>query len=1128
MTDMRKKLSKKISQGGSMMVEAMAMLALIALVTPTLYKKSAERTTELQDINTATHVRTLAKAVDNYVSANYQALLEENLSAADAVHEIDITSQELASFLPYGYSFDNLKNFGTPRVRLKRQGDSESITSFVQFPKKTEIGEMRASRIASMIGSNGGYITRNGDAKGVGGVWSLGSSEIGNLGLDTSKGSVVVASSEAINSATSGALENEKYLQRTAVEAESEKWRNSMSTDLYMGGVAGSTNMNSILGVKQMIIGATDGNDADLVLSDSSEKGGSAWFAGNFSALEDMFKLEQGADGYTMDFANAINAQTDMGNPRISFIGGNIEFDADAENGMATATFGANTTVNKTFEAKGDTSVATGPGSIFQAGADGKYITAEDNKLSLLSGNIITETNAAVKTTTIATDLVATNKTNLQGTTVIGSDENKVRPQFITESSARLNVQGNAFVRDTLEATNIKSADFDVLNLSAGGVAENSNRWLKANGDGVTIANINNVDDVRLKINNTDSTTLLGAGGLSKVELGDTEAIFQGGDTAVLYTENQNGIVTLQDGAIILSKKGNQGANNQNKITMQSADTDIQTNIFKIYNDNAGEVLTINTVAPDGVTTNLNSKNLTINNEVTEGEQGKLTITGNQLFQVLPDSVSTNTPTSNVEIDPSSFRVSSIDNYSGVPVNILAVDTEDIDGKIDGKLTDNGSVYIRRGAIELETPNLSVAQGARVADEGVGYIEASRFVSNAYDPISERDDSIAQPVFAGDYTSGLYGSGYNQYDRYMVNPAYTSVMHDIKLTTRGGARLSDILPDFINKGIYVVTNTYEDTININNIRVSTATGQVLPLGVNDISTSGTISGTKRWASPFLGVVPAPQCPPGHAKVVTITPAGFQMAQAGEFRYKDANNPFHGGGAEKRFVMEPGGGYENNLGTTTPIGENASVNYAEPLQSIIYDSDGNASDIYYLGYSLPLDDTTKCKGDMCRPKPLYFQQSTWLRSKTIPQATDYEGDCTNGGTRECGASFAGWSAVMGFVYPGKYYANIIDKLMGGTGNSGKADTNSYYWNVFPVQTGTLEGYATVYCYFDRSNIFGSGLDERYVDQYDQLNNFRGGYNKEGKTRDNSNMRPNSNNSIYLNRLNDPQLIYNEPW
>ena len=45
---------KKISEQGSMMVEALAMLGLITMVTPVLYKKAAERTTELQDINTAT------------------------------------------------------------------------------------------------------------------------------------------------------------------------------------------------------------------------------------------------------------------------------------------------------------------------------------------------------------------------------------------------------------------------------------------------------------------------------------------------------------------------------------------------------------------------------------------------------------------------------------------------------------------------------------------------------------------------------------------------------------------------------------------------------------------------------------------------------------------------------------------------------------------------------------------------------------------------------------------------------------------------------------------------------------------------------------------------------------------
>ena len=56
---MLKKLNSLLGQKGSMMVEALAMLGLISMVTPVLYKKAAERTTELQDINTATQMRTL-------------------------------------------------------------------------------------------------------------------------------------------------------------------------------------------------------------------------------------------------------------------------------------------------------------------------------------------------------------------------------------------------------------------------------------------------------------------------------------------------------------------------------------------------------------------------------------------------------------------------------------------------------------------------------------------------------------------------------------------------------------------------------------------------------------------------------------------------------------------------------------------------------------------------------------------------------------------------------------------------------------------------------------------------------------------------------------------------------------
>ena len=61
---------KKISEQGSMMVEALAMLGLITMVTPVLYKKAAERTTELQDINTATQLRALSKALDGYMKDN--------------------------------------------------------------------------------------------------------------------------------------------------------------------------------------------------------------------------------------------------------------------------------------------------------------------------------------------------------------------------------------------------------------------------------------------------------------------------------------------------------------------------------------------------------------------------------------------------------------------------------------------------------------------------------------------------------------------------------------------------------------------------------------------------------------------------------------------------------------------------------------------------------------------------------------------------------------------------------------------------------------------------------------------------------------------------------------------------
>ncbi len=44
------------------------------------------------------------------------------------------------------------------------------------------------------------------------------------------------------------------------------------------------------------------------------------------------------------------------------------------------------------------------------------------------------------------------------------------------------------------------------------------------------------------------------------------------------------------------------------------------------------------------------------------------------------------------------------------------------------------------------------------------------------------------------------------YTVYQVDPAYTSVMNDIKLTSRGGARLSDVLPNYVLKDIKYISS----------------------------------------------------------------------------------------------------------------------------------------------------------------------------------------------------------------------------------------------------------------------------------------------------------------------------------
>ncbi len=1119
-------ITSKISQGGSLMVEALAMLALISLVTPTLYKKSAERTTELQDINTATHVRTVLKAIDNYVKVNYQNLIAPDgvLSADGDVAKIDdLTSDEYKAYFPYGYDFEDIKNFGKPKAALRRQGDS--VTSFVEFPSTLDLGEVRAARIASIVGSNGGYVNASKEALGVGGVWNLTDEDLSDLGFTTDKSSIVAASSEAINSATTSALENEKYLQRTKVESEDQLWRNTMTTNLYMGNPKGDEagDRYKILGVDQMIVGSINYDDKpqSLVLTDQAEGGGSAWLAGTLHALSDTFRLDDDYENgrYSMEFGSedspTIRALTDES---VAFNNGQVLFEnvGDDED-VPGATFYVNTQIEKKLDVFGDTSVATDPEAVFRAGENGSYITADSTSVDLLNGNIVTTSSAegesGMGNTSINTDL------QVSGNTKMGEgDKQPTRENW----DMRLNVQGNAFVSDILEAGEIDTQHFKALNLHAGGTDYDQEYWwLNATQDGVTIED---PADGTLRFSAGEGATKLyaptGATEEDSALILDAESELRSQGRLSLYTTDETQSVSVQEGALMV---GGHGENAD--VDINAAQTLVNGGTFNIHDGTYGEVGKSSLYVdpkhdnPNEGGTGLVQMNANVTRvaprnggvfEVVENTgEGDWDATGSKILRVSAENFPDSVPQEErgaAELDLTRFRLWDNGSAEGGNQSILTVQLDaNASGMSDGhNREDSGSsIYIRRGAIEVEPTSGAGAS----ADTNWGYIEASRFVANnpPHGTTSADTGEYIQPTYTTDYTNSSLGyqqSPSTEYDRYMVNPAYTSVMHDIKLTTRGGARLSDILPDFINKGIYVVNNSYQEMSSRGSQFGTgiTITGDGGRLEINGLTDVGSDEGT-RWASPFLGVVPAPQCPPGHTRVVTITPANFLMAQAGQMTVTRVSAR-----SGWQLSVDDTSYYNRLADSGYEPRDNFTITGAQ-LQTKSLDS-GNT--IYYLGW----DDVEdfEINGQPYAPQPLYFQQSTWLKSAVLPYRIGDSAPCnsTLGSDNGCSGGFAGWVAVMGFVYPGAWYNKIIEKISGVA-----ADANDYYWNIFPVLGNTLEAYATVYCYFDRNNISANSFnDSTMVDtNYDQLRHYRSGTAKDPG---------------YVRRLNDPTLRYDNPW
>ena len=671
--------------------------------------------------------------------------------------------------------------------------------------------------------------------------------------------------------------------------------------------------------------------------------------------------------------------------------------------------------------------------------------------------------------------------------------------------------EGGIYVRNAGTLTNptVKGSDGDTML-----IINSSQVTLRMPGESSTVALMELDDD----------GTFLGKDGNffgtnkgSESGKGSSYVIAEEGIT--ITTTADSSYVDIQNGALYIGGRPGSSGLHPSVIKAKAkefsldmiADSSGVSEEFLVNNDLA-RTRSINFEVQRADSTNVFAVNTRVSNSDTEvanvSIDGSIHISGNNLLYVSnrdESSSRTNDDRALFEVDPRFVRIWAKDNgsfagESGTSLDYQAmveVDTTDVNGEKSSSRVDNASIYIRKGAMEFQK-NVAYSSGVWGADEGFGYIKANRFVSNT---------DLAVPEIPS--VSGLEGG--EKYDQYMVNPAYTSVMHDIKLTTRGNARLSDILPDYVLKGVYNVSNDYPEGRYSDGDRTST---------------------TDEWADPYLGTLPYPMCPPGYKRLATIVPISFQIGRAGR-----AINV--GGTGGTRWKIEPqamqidtlkmatGTNYEikytdleavssvayYSVYNTGSSGFSAFVSDAEfktegwfrgikainppesnPLEAIWYSSSSSVPYYRYDGKTFMI------------PEPLYFQEGTFLKTSLS-------------------SSTAHWNAYMGFIYDLNMYGEDMGGIRAPVNSNNTTDDGAmsatplastgslgYAWNLFPIPTNTLEGHATVYCFFDRTQ-----FDGQHVLQYNPKDDNYSYSNK-----------ADNDNDGYLDRLDDPTLKYKDPW
>ena len=208
---------KKENESGSMMMEIIAVLAILAIMTPIVYQQALKRSREVSNINMADEMRMVKDAISAYLDANKETFLQACGSPNDLINctshitDIDPSLSGINPFLLRGTNYE----FGTSNsedvdyiIQVYGSYTPINATEGIYQPnlfavlsstsQPADLKKGRAMQIASLIGAGGGICEsdRSGSPdhiSGSYGAWSLYASDVTGISTICFENNTIVA-----------------------------------------------------------------------------------------------------------------------------------------------------------------------------------------------------------------------------------------------------------------------------------------------------------------------------------------------------------------------------------------------------------------------------------------------------------------------------------------------------------------------------------------------------------------------------------------------------------------------------------------------------------------------------------------------------------------------------------------------------------------------------------------------------------------------------------------------------------------------------------------------------------------------------------------------------------------------